>query len=117
MAISEYCISLEFSAWSYQTRSTLEMVLLFCTLGMLVVAGLYIIYKMCLLCKIAYSYSHFYVHEAYKFYTLALISTMSTPDVIPISAAHQPGSSDPLRLHDQGQRPVNGLLRGLGAAQ
>jgi hypothetical protein len=101
MAISKYCVTREFSAASFETTNPAELALLYSTLGMLVLAGLYIVYKMCLLCKIAYSYSNFYVHEAYKFYTLALISTISTPAVIPASALHEQSRSDPLRVLDE----------------
>lgn len=45
--------------------------------AMFAILGLYIIFKMCQLCSKAFSYENFHIHEAYKFYTLALISTVS----------------------------------------
>ena len=41
------------------------------------ILAIYIIYKMCQLCSKAFSYTNFHIHEAYKFYALALISTVS----------------------------------------
>jgi hypothetical protein len=35
---------------------------------------IFLLYKMCKLCSSAFSYSNFHIHEAYKFYTITIIS-------------------------------------------
>lgn len=41
------------------------------------ILAIFIIIKMCQLCSKAFSYTNFHIHEAYKFYAVALISTVS----------------------------------------
>jgi hypothetical protein len=73
----KYCLSQEYNPSSFETYDGFQHVITILNLVPSMLLGIYIIFKMCLLCKVAYSYSNFYVHEAYKFYTLALISTIS----------------------------------------
>ncbi len=76
-----YCQSQAFSPTSFVFANSPDETnlssLAYATQYIFVVLGLYIIYKMCKLCSKAFSYSNFHIHEAYKFYTLALISTIS----------------------------------------
>lgn len=76
-----YCLSQAFNPISLvastdSNKSTL-VDLIYTTEILFILLGLYIIFKMCQLCSKAFSYSNFHIHEAYKFYTLALISTIS----------------------------------------
>ena len=77
-----YCQSQAFSPVSFvlDREDEINLVsLAYATQYIFIALGVYIIYKMCKLCSKAFSYSNFHIHENYKFYTLALISTISTP--------------------------------------
>jgi hypothetical protein len=40
--------------------------------------AIYLAIRMCKLCSSAFSYSNFHIHEAYKFYALAIIALFFT---------------------------------------
>lgn len=54
----------------YQGATSILYVILALDLLMI----LYLLYKMCVLCSTAFSYSHFHIHETYKLYALALLA-------------------------------------------
>ena len=48
--------------------------ILYLIVGMDIAMALYLLYKMCVLCSTAFSYSHFHIHETYKLYALSLLA-------------------------------------------
>lgn len=100
-----YCLSQAFNPISFvssskddaQEESTL-VGLIWTTEILFVLLGLYIIFKMCQLCSKAFSYSNFHIHEAYKFYTLALISTISKNNYIECSDNGKSSSTTIIRF-------------------
>ena len=51
---------------------------LYAVIGLGCLVGLYMMVRMCRLCSSAFSYTHFHIHEAYKFYALALMALAFT---------------------------------------
>jgi hypothetical protein len=49
---------------------------LFVIIGLNSILLLYLLFQMFRLCSIAFSYSNFHIHEAYKFYALTMISVV-----------------------------------------
>jgi hypothetical protein len=99
----KYCLTQELNPFDYSNE--LGTLSLYLTLGMLALPLPYIIYQISKLCKIAYSYSNFYLYESYKLYSLVLITSISTP---PGRLSHydQPGSRHQVPPKNRGRAPL-----------
>ena len=58
----KYCLSQGFSPSSFETQCTFQNIMLYMNEAIYILLGFYIIWKMCQLCKKAFSYSNFHIH-------------------------------------------------------